>query len=84
MLEADVVMGKLNDTGNATDIPIMAHPPATVSDLSLDEFISSNVQNNRTKGIKLDFKSIEAFNGSKPILAKWRPNVRIFDCVLYT
>lgn len=72
MLEADVVVGKLNVTTNATnpDIPIMAHPPATVSDLSLEDFLRSVVEKNTTKGIKLDFKSIEAFEMSKPILNK--------------
>lgn len=74
MLEADVVMGKVSNTNN-TDIPIMAHPPAAESDLSLEDFL--NISNNSTKGIKLDFKSNEAFQNSKPILAKLRPTVRI-------
>lgn len=83
MLEADVVLGKLNETGNSSliDIPIMAHPPSVESDLSLEEFLNSSVQNNGTKGIKLDFKTIQAFEHSKPILAKWRPNVRIFKYI---
>lgn len=78
MLEADVVMGKLNNIsgGNYTDIPIMAHPPATESDLSLEDFLTIS-NTNGSKGIKLDFKSNEAFNNSKPILAKLRPTVRI-------
>ncbi|XP_014468258.1 PREDICTED: protein FAM151B isoform X2 [Dinoponera quadriceps] len=78
MLEADVVMGKLNETNNSsvTEIPIMAHPPAEESDLSLEEFLNSTIQSNGTKGIKLDFKSIQAFNKSKPILTKFRPNLK--------
>lgn len=83
MLEADVVMGKLNDTGNInnfTDIPIMAHPPATESDLSLEEFLNRNIQSNATKGIKLDFKSIDAFQNSLPIITKYRDNV----CICYS
>lgn len=80
MLEADVVMGKLNSTINQTDIPIMAHPPAVESDLSLENFLELNIRNH-TKGIKLDFKSNQAFENSKPILAKLRANVRIYICV---
>lgn len=76
MLEADVIVGKLN-TSNQTDIPIMAHPPATESDLSLENFLDLNIHSNSTKGIKLDFKSNQAFEMSKPILAKLRANVRI-------
>ncbi|XP_017760136.1 PREDICTED: protein FAM151B isoform X2 [Eufriesea mexicana] len=75
MLEADVVLGRLNGTNN-TEIPIMAHPPANESTLSLDEFLRT-VQNNTKKGIKLDFKSIEAFNASKPILDKFRNDLKI-------
>lgn len=77
MLEADVIVGKLN-TNNLTDIPIMAHPPATESDLSLENFLDLNIHSNSTKGIKLDFKSNRAFEMSKPILAKLRTNVRIY------
>ncbi|KAM0735719.1 Protein FAM151B [Formica fusca] len=74
MLEADVVMGKLNNTINQTDIPIMAHPPAIESDLSLENFLELNIRNH-TKGIKLDFKSNQAFENSKPILTKLRANL---------
>ncbi|XP_070150460.1 protein FAM151B isoform X2 [Polyergus mexicanus] len=74
MLEADVVMGKLSNT-NQTDIPIMAHPPAVESDLSLENFLELNIHSNNTKGIKLDFKSNEAFENSKPILARLRANL---------
>ena len=77
MLEGDVIMGKHTATNATTDkIPIMAHPPATESDLSLEEFLNINM-NNGSKGIKLDFKSNEAFNNSKPILRKFQPSVRI-------
>lgn len=80
MLEADVVVGKLN-SNNQTDIPIMAHPPAVESDLSLENFLALNIHSNNTKGIKLDFKSNQAFEISKPILAKLRANVRIRICI---
>ncbi|XP_011267179.1 protein FAM151B [Camponotus floridanus] len=68
MLEADVVVG---NTGNQTDIPIMAHPPDKESDLSLENFLNFTYHNNK-KGIKLDFKSDEAFTKSKPILKEFR------------
>lgn len=76
MLEADVVLGKV--TGQDTVQPIMAHPPANESDLSLENFLNAVIEKKGRKGIKLDFKSIEAFNGSKPILDKVRNNVRIY------
>ncbi|KAL6268645.1 hypothetical protein P5V15_001779 [Pogonomyrmex californicus] len=77
MLEADVVIGRLNNTSgsNYTDIPIMAHPPAVESDLSLEEFLNITSING-TKGIKLDFKTSEAFNSSIPILKKLRPSLK--------
>lgn len=75
MLEADVVLGNLQS--NATKLmPIMAHPPNTTSDLSLEEFIEI-VLKNGTKGMKLDFKSIEAFNQSSEILKKFKPNMKV-------
>ncbi|XP_031772285.1 protein FAM151B isoform X3 [Apis florea] len=73
MLEADVVLGKV--TGQDTVQPIMAHPPANESDLSLENFLNAVIEKKGRKGIKLDFKSIEAFNGSKPILDKVRNNL---------
>ncbi|CAD1475361.1 unnamed protein product, partial [Heterotrigona itama] len=68
MLEADVTIAN-----NTT--PIMAHPPENTSDLTLEEFLDKVITKNVTKGIKLDFKSIEAFNASKPILDKVRNNI---------
>lgn len=78
MVEADVVVGKLNTTSNQTGIPIMAHPPANESDLSLENFLDLSIHSNSTKGIKLDFKFNEAFEISKPILTKFRTNVCIY------
>lgn len=56
-------------------IPIMAHPPAVTSDLSLDEFLNTvadfNSKNgNSPKGVKLDFKTIEAVEKSIESLKK--------------
>ncbi|XP_031829313.1 protein FAM151B isoform X2 [Nomia melanderi] len=66
MLEADVVLGKLKTSQKDEEIPIMAHPPATESDLSLKDFLLE--VNGTKKGAKLDFKSLDAFNASMAIL----------------
>ncbi|XP_052755031.1 protein FAM151A isoform X2 [Galleria mellonella] len=72
MLEADIVLGQINGK-EGPPIPVMAHPPATTSDLSLSEFLSSVAQynnvNSKQKGVKLDFKSIEAFEKSQDQIA---------------
>ncbi|KAM3963668.1 protein FAM151A isoform 2-T2 [Aphomia sociella] len=72
MLEADIVLGQINGK-EGPPIPIMAHPPATTSDLSLSEFLTSVAQynnlNSKQKGVKLDFKSIEAFEKSQDQIA---------------
>ncbi|KAF5287584.1 hypothetical protein FQA39_LY15861 [Lamprigera yunnana] len=70
MIEADVVCGKLNAGGN--DIPIMAHPPNVISDLSLEDFLikvnNFNSKSSSRKGIKLDFKSTTSLASSKEII----------------
>lgn len=64
MIEADVLMGQLFEQPKV--IPIMAHPPIYMSDLSLRDFLHNVEAHNATcqtkdvKGIKLDFKCIEA------------------------
>lgn len=70
MIEGDVVYGTYNKT-NAT---IMAHPPHNESDLLLEDFILDIMKDGK-RGIKLDFKTIEAFNSSLEILKKYRVNV---------
>ncbi|XP_053683982.1 protein FAM151B isoform X2 [Sabethes cyaneus] len=74
-IEADIGLGYLDcDNENRNLIPIMAHPPATKSDLSLRSFLeqvhnfNSLADVNKVKGIKLDFKSIEAFEQSVQII----------------
>lgn len=81
MLEADVIYGKINGSGES--IPIMGHPPATQSDLSLQEFLTTvynfnKDENNRLvrKGVKLDFKSTEVFSKSVEIIKKQYNSVR--------
>lgn len=49
MLEADIIL-----RGHNTIEPIMAHPPATDSDITLQQWLEGVV--GHRKGIKLDFK----------------------------
>uniref|UniRef100_A0A1L8EIP2 Menorin-like domain-containing protein n=1 Tax=Haematobia irritans TaxID=7368 RepID=A0A1L8EIP2_HAEIR len=78
MIEADIVMGKINGIG--ADMPVMAHPPANTSDLSLDSFLQQIKAHNdanpqQMKGVKLDFKSIEVFEGSLDTLKEKVPQM---------
>ena len=57
MIEADVILRGQN-TDDQQMIPIMARPPATTSDITLVEWLA--LVKGRGKGLKLDFKSIEA------------------------
>lgn len=96
MIEADVLIGShLRDASPSLTIPIMSHPPKNESNLSLQEFlttISAHNAKNSTKGVKLDFKTIEVFNESLPLLKNlWRkvknaftllPPVRFIDSIL--
>lgn len=79
MIEADVFLGKLTIVGtdDKDDQVIMAHGPNEVeSDLSLENFINVFNDYNKdkpadtVKGIKLDFKSVEAFLRAAEILKK--------------
>lgn len=64
-LEADILLrGQGTDT--QTDIPVMAHPPATDSDITFSQWVDNVAQTDR--GIKLDFKSIESVIPSLRIL----------------
>ncbi|CAH2077136.1 unnamed protein product, partial [Iphiclides podalirius] len=79
MLEADIVIGQIVGK-EGPPIPIMAHPPATTSDLSLADFLSTVAQHNngkaQQKGVKLDFKSIDAFEKSQEQIAQFsKPEV---------
>ncbi|KAM3843773.1 protein FAM151B isoform 1-T1 [Vipera latastei] len=58
MIEADVLL-----YGNH---PVMAHPPETNSDNTLKEWLNEIKSTN--KGMKLDFKSLEAVNPSMKLL----------------
>ncbi|XP_023934286.1 protein FAM151A isoform X2 [Bicyclus anynana] len=79
MLEADIVLGHVTGK-DGPPIPIMAHPPATTSDLTLADFMAAVAQYNnvnaKQKGVKLDFKVIDAFEKSQEIIARFsKPEV---------
>ncbi|NWS75580.1 F151B protein, partial [Crotophaga sulcirostris] len=54
--------------------PIMAHPPETNSDNTLEEWLKEMV--NTDKGIKLDFKSLEAVRPSMLLLEHVKQHLR--------
>ena len=57
MVEADVLL-RGQGTKDQQLVPIMAHPPDVTSDLTLAEWVEA--MKHTGKGLKLDFKSIEA------------------------
>lgn len=65
MIEADVLL-----RGRDPKEPIMAHPPDNDSDITLRDWLKMVV--NSDKGIKLDFKSLEAVEESMALLDKVR------------
>ncbi|KAH0505705.1 Protein FAM151B [Microtus ochrogaster] len=60
MIEADVL---LPSDGSEHGQPIMAHPPETHSDNTLQEWLAEVIKSN--KGIKLDFKRLQLDNGER-------------------
>ncbi|XP_071586373.1 protein FAM151B isoform X3 [Heliangelus exortis] len=71
MIEADVLL-RGGKGGNGD--PIMAHPPETDSDNTLQEWLEEIVNTN--KGIKLDFKSLEAVRPSLELLQHVKQHLR--------
>ncbi|XP_055017441.1 protein FAM151B isoform X2 [Boleophthalmus pectinirostris] len=70
MLEADILMRALDPKE-----PIMAHPPQTDSDITLEAWLQELKPNH--KGIKLDFKSLDAVGPSVRLLEQiWGPSSR--------
>lgn len=67
MIEADVSMGTVVGSDGSIR-PIMAHPPTKSSDLSLEEFLDTILNSKQRKGIKLDFKEMEAVEVSLNLL----------------
>lgn len=81
-IEADIVMGTIIGSDDKTEMPVMGHPPAIESDISLKEFLEkildfNNLNADKKKGVKLDFKTIGVFNGSLNLL------MEMWDKVLY-
>lgn len=79
MIEADIVLGKLNGEGD--DIPIMGHPPANTSDISLENFLITidnfnKLNSSLRKGVKLDFKTTKVFESAISIITKSYQGVR--------
>lgn len=73
MIEADIVLGTLENDTSGQQIPVMGHPPANVSDITLETFLTKILDYNtlnpdRQKGVKLDFKSTVVYEGSIGIL----------------
>lgn len=68
MIEADILL-----RGTGAREPIMAHPPATDSDINLQDWLAQVAASN--KGIKLDFKSLEAVLPSMKILNAVKDNL---------
>lgn len=83
MIEADILLGTL-ESDDTVILPIMAHPPHTTSDLSLETFLRcilahNDEHTNNVKGVKLDFKSIESFDGSLNLLKSlWHLVIYLF------
>jgi len=70
MIEADVSRGRIqfpNGSVSIVDLPVMAHPPTVLSNLSFASFMNQVIEFNRDKkelssrkGVKLDFKDYYA------------------------
>ena len=81
MIEADVLL-----RGQGTDkqemVPIMAHPPDVQSDLTFSEWL--NIGSTSGKGLKVDFKSIEAVELCLQSLATLKSTVSLCCQHLYS
>ncbi|XP_035876364.1 protein FAM151B isoform X2 [Phyllostomus discolor] len=71
MIEADVLLAS---NGSDHGQPIMAHPPESSSDNTLQEWLTEVVKSN--KGIKLDFKSLAAVEPSMVLLENVKRHLR--------
>ncbi|KAG7490261.1 hypothetical protein JOB18_031429 [Solea senegalensis] len=69
MLEADVIM-----RGHDPREPVMAHPPDTDSDITLEQWLEAVKSHH--KGIKLDFKSLDAVSPSVRLLEEVLPKLK--------
>ncbi|XP_023366699.1 protein FAM151B isoform X1 [Otolemur garnettii] len=71
MIEADVL---LPNDGSEHGQPIMAHPPETNSDNTLQEWLTQVMKS--SKGIKLDFKSLAAVEPSMMLLENVKKHLK--------
>ncbi|CAH2296938.1 FAM151B isoform X1 [Pelobates cultripes] len=69
MIEADVIL-----RGSGNKEPIMAHPPETDSDITLQQWLDG--VSSTKKGIKIDFKSLESVLPSMQILQALKPKIK--------
>ncbi|XP_022239977.1 protein FAM151B-like isoform X1 [Limulus polyphemus] len=70
VLEADISMS----TNSRFPVPIMAHPPAATSDITLEEWLHEAIPHN--KGLKLDFKTTEVVEPACRVLARVAEQIR--------
>ena len=70
-IEADILIG------SSTTEPIMAHPPHTTSDLTFADFLKE--LKSTSKGLKLDFKDINALQPCLNELEAQKDNVCLFN-----
>lgn len=74
MIEADIVIGYLTEDATRKMQNVMGHPPIIESDITLKSFLTQIIEFNKEldeekrKGVKLDFKSAEVFQRTLPIL----------------
>ena len=85
MIEADVNLGFDLDGSISEMVPIMAHPPNIISDLSLERFLLTTIQAlednpGLRKGIKLDFKRTDILKDSLQIVQNLLDRI---DCPLW-
>lgn len=62
---------KPDESSKPKAVPIMAHPPAQMSDLSFEDFVKKVAKHNEgenKKGIKLDFKFMDAVTAALPLM----------------
>ncbi|KAL3862408.1 hypothetical protein ACJMK2_008376 [Sinanodonta woodiana] len=73
MIEADILL-QGQGTVNQTNVPVMSHPPSVYSDLTFEEWIDT-ILPIKSKGVKLDFKSLGAVEPALSILNRRRSSV---------
>ena len=78
MIEADVTLGTHKLLASQSKIPVMAHPPITSSDLSLEEFLDMIINYHKPKGIKLDIKDIDVLEKTLEIIKARQKRVILF------